>query len=150
MIRTTLLSFAKIAEVNDISSCACCNFALDDAWAWPRNTALLQVKCKLLYNLNDGLAFVLHIIVGASLSEPHTGQTASPAIYDLCIVRHSVNKCPPCSNSLDSFDFACVINSVKCRHIQIIETASILQVQWAYVLDNDENDTTQLGHFISH
>ena len=22
------------------------------------------------------------------------------------IVRHSVNKCPPCSNSLDSFNFA--------------------------------------------
>ena len=25
-------------------------------------------------------------VVGASLSEPHTGQTASPAIYDLCMI----------------------------------------------------------------
>ena len=37
-------------------------------------------------------------IIGASLSEPHTGQTASPAMYiyiyiyiSVCIVRHSVS-----------------------------------------------------------
>ena len=46
-------------------------------------------------------------LIGASLSEPHTGQMVSPAIYDLSIVRHSVNKCPRVlSNSLDYFDFA--------------------------------------------
>ena len=38
---------------------------------------------------------------------------------------------------------------VQYHHIQIIETASVLQVKMG-VLDNDENDTTQLGHFISH
>ena len=50
------------------------------------------------------------IIVGVSLSEPHTHETVSPAIYlfiFVCIIRHSVNKYPHVlSNSLDSFDFA--------------------------------------------
>ena len=48
-------------------------------------------------------------LIGASLSDSHTCQTASPAIYDLSIVRHSVNKVPPRSNSLDSFNFSNVI-----------------------------------------
>ena len=47
------------------------------------------------------------------------------------IVRHSVNA--PHSNSLDSFNFAMRHQFCKCHHVQIIETASILHVQWAYL-----------------
>ena len=47
---------------------------------------------------------------------------------------HSVNKYPPCSNSLDSFDFAMRHQLRKSNHVQIIETASILHVQWAYLM----------------
>ena len=39
---------------------------------------------------------------------------------------------PPCSNSLNSFDFAMHHQFRKSHHVQIIETASILYVQWAY------------------
>ena len=38
---------------------------------------------------------------------------------------------PPRSNSLDSFDFAMRHQFRKCHHVQIIETASILHLQWA-------------------
>ena len=37
---------------------------------------------------------IIKQFIGASLSEPHTGQMASPVIYDLSIVHHSINKCP--------------------------------------------------------
>ena len=36
----------------------------------------------------------------------------------LCIVHHSVNKCPPRSNSLDSFDFAMSHRFRKRHHVQ--------------------------------
>ena len=74
--------------------------------------------------------------IGVSLSEPHTGQTASPAIY-VCLSHTSFRKSmPPCSNSLSSFDFALRPQFRKCHHVQIIETASILHVQC--VLDDDD------------
>ena len=52
----------------------------------------------------------------------------------ISIVHHSVNKVPPRPNSLDSFDFAMRHQFRKYHHIQIVETASILHVQW----DDDE------------
>ena len=54
ILQATLLSFAnhrsKLLYVwVHTTFCVCCNFALDDAWVWLRNTALFQVKCTLLY-----------------------------------------------------------------------------------------------------
>ena len=38
---------------------------------------------------------------------------------------------PPRSNSLDNFGFAMRHQFHKCQHVQIIETTSILYLQWA-------------------
>ena len=70
--------------------------------------------------------------VGASLSEPHTGQMASPVMFIyLCRYVSYVIKCP-CV--LIHWTAASILLSViqfrKCHHVQIIETASILHLQW--------------------
>ena len=44
-------------------------------------------------------------VIGASLSEPHTGQTAFPQCLYVSMYRMSFFKCPPRSNSLNGFDF---------------------------------------------
>ena len=53
-------------------------------------------------------------------------------MYNVYLVRHSVNKCPHILIHLNSFDFAMHHQFHKCHHVQIIETASILHVQWVY------------------
>ena len=88
------------------------------------------------------------MFIGASLSEPHTCQTASPAIY-LCIVRHSVNKCPRVLIHWTASILQCVIQFRKCHHVQIIETASILHL-WCNETNGctfDSHDTTQLDQW---
>ena len=54
------------------------------------------------------------------------------SMYDLLYRHMSFRKCPLRSNSLDNFNFAMHHQFCKCHHVQIIETASILHVQWAY------------------
>ena len=56
----------------------------------------------IIYRNAHAVCFIIHVlvclvhnsikIIGASLSEPHTGQAASPAIYDLSIYRTSFRK----------------------------------------------------------
>ena len=53
-------------------------------------------------------------------------------MYNVYLVCHSVNKYPCVLIHLNSFDFAMRHKFHKCHHVQIIETASILHVQWAY------------------
>ena len=72
----------------------------------------------------------------------------------ICLSRTSFHKSmPPCSNSLDSFDFAMHHQFRNYHHVQIIETASILHLQWVSstmtsvcMLLITTHDTTQLGH----
>ena len=61
----------------------------------------------------------------------------------LCIIRHSVNKCPH-SNSLDSFDFAMRHQFRECHNVQIIETASILHFAMG-VLDDDIDERVHVA-----
>ena len=65
-------------------------------------------------------------IVGASLSKPHTCQTASPTIY-----RTSFRKCPRVLIHCTASILLSVIQFCKYHHIQIIETISIFYLQWA-------------------
>ena len=46
---------------------------------------------------------------------------------------------PQHSNSLDSFDFAMRHQFCKCHHVQIIETALILHVQWVNVVQSSDD-----------
>ena len=89
-----------------------------------------------------------HQFIGASLSKPHTGQTASPAIYlstyDLSIVCHSVNKCPRVLIHWTASILQCVINSVSAITFNVIENALILHVQKAYSM------MTSNMHVVSH
>ena len=81
-------------------------------------------------------------IIGASLSESHTCQMASPAIFIyiyiyvyifICMSRTSFRKCPRILIHWTALILQCVIMQFrKCHHVQIIETASILHLQWAY------------------
>ena len=59
-------------------------------------------------------------------------------MYNVYLVRHSVNKCPRVLIHLNSFNLAMRHQFRKCHHVQIIKTASILRcnghtsMQWAY------------------
>ena len=71
-------------------------------------------------------------LIEASLSEPHTGQTASPAMFIhryLCIVCHSVF--PRVLIHWTASILLSVIQFLKCHHVQIIETFLFLHLQWA-------------------
>ena len=74
------------------------------------------------------------LVIGASLSEPHTGQTASPAMF-ICwyisMYRTSFRKCPRILIHWTASILLSVIKFRKYHHVQIIETASILHLQWA-------------------
>ena len=69
------------------------------------------------------------LFIGASVSEPHTCQTAPPAIYvSLYMYRMSFRKqMPPCSNSLDSFDFV-------IHHQARLTMSYILLVYWCLIV----------------
>ena len=73
---------------------------------------------------------LLLLIIGASLSEPHTGQTASPAMF-ISMYRTSFRKCPRILIHWTSSILLSAIQFRKCHHVQIIETPSILHLQWA-------------------
>ena len=84
--------------------------------------------------------FTLLTIIGASLSKPHTCQTAYPrSIYLSMIYRTSFRKCPAFYSILQ-----CVIQFHKCHHVQIIQIASILHVWWAYSTTNECTFDSQL------
>ena len=79
-------------------------------------------------------------IIGASLSEPHTGQTltASPAMFIciylsiyVCMYRTSFRKCPHVLIHWTASILLSVIQFRKFHYVQIIETASIFHLQWA-------------------
>ena len=131
------LSVLLTVHINQQSEC-CLYVLYNSLWgvSWWRWTNVLLMRYnspKRLLNIKIPLQSVTwhQCLIGASLSEPHTGQTASLVIY-LSIVRHSVNKCPRVLIHWTSSILQCVINSVKCHYVQIIETTSILHVQWVW------------------
>ena len=73
------------------------------------------------------------VLIGASLSKPHTCQTAS---RDLSIYRTSFHKWPRILIHWTASILQCVIQFRKCHHVQIIKTAPILHMQWAYLTTN--------------
>ena len=70
-----------------------------------------------------------------SWGEPEQAPHLSNGVpHDLCIYLSMYHtsfrkQMPPCSNSLDSFNFTMCHQFHKCHHVQI---ASILHVQWLY------------------
>ena len=81
-------------------------------------------------------------VAGINWGEPEQAPYWSNSVpRDLYMSRTSFCKylMPPHSNSLDSFDFVMRHQFRKHHHVQIIVTASILDVQWVYcVLDDDD------------
>ena len=76
-------------------------------------------------------------IIGASVSEPHTCQTVSPTIcisIYVCLVRHSINKCPRVLIHWTAAILQCVIKA--CPTMSYI----LLVIQ---VIINDRSSSSQ-------
>ena len=121
---------------------------------------VLWMLCTTVETGNDYVSTVLYNyywvrakVIGASLSEPHTGQTASPAMFIyvyiyLCLYRTctSFRKCPRILIHWTASILLSVIQFRKCHHVQIIETASILHLQWATTIQLGQAESVNYSY----
>ena len=109
--------------------------------------SLVRTRLQILASNNE-------FSLGRAWASPTLVKRLPPrSMIYVCLVRHSVNKCPRVLIHWTASILHCIINSVNATHVQIIETASILHLQWAYSTTTSRctlllttHDTTQLHH----